>query len=484
MKKKVKARYIIGNENVKAVVYEDGEMLYEDNTILGIGHNVGEDYDSCSDYGNAIVSPGFIDLDALGDIDHALFYEELDDSKKMYWSKEYFEKGAVEAMTPEEEAFKSLYAYSQLISHGITTAMPITCTYYKKAAETYEEIAAAAEHAKNLGIRTYLGPSYISAMHVYDKATGNLDIRYMEEEGQKGLQCAKRFAQDYKDFDSRLTPVMVPERIELQTESILKETKKFAKENGLLMRLHAAQGQLETEVIRRRYGMSSIAYLESIGLLDEKTLIPHTIMASGNLYTEDQSDDDLEILRRNHSKVIHCPLVYARDGRALKSFGRYHRFGIGMSMGTDTYPPDFFANIRAGSAMARMLDGNNPSNYAREFFEAATIGGAQALGREDLGKLSVGARADFFVLDCSDYYMGVMDDPIRTMCMCGDSRDIRYVVIDGRTVLDDYKIPGIDYEKLRSQAQHYYDKLKHSFIDRSAFPEKDFYRTSYEIQKK
>ena len=99
-------------------------------------------------------------------------------------------------MTPEEEAFKSLYAYSQLLSHGITTAMPITCTYYKKAADTYEEIAAAAEHAKHLGIRTYLGPSYISAMHVYDKTTGKLDIRFMEEEGWKGLERAERFAQD------------------------------------------------------------------------------------------------------------------------------------------------------------------------------------------------------------------------------------------------------------------------------------------------
>lgn len=484
MKKKIKARYIIANENGKTVIYEDGEMLYEEGKILRVGHNVGEDYDSCIDYGNAIVSPGFIDLDALGDIDHALFYEELDDSKKMYWSKEYFEKGAVEAMTPEEEAFKSLYAYSQLLSHGITTAMPITCTYYKKAAETYEEIAAAAEHAKHLGIRTYLGPSYISAMHVYDKTTGKLDIRFMEEEGWKGLERAERFAQDYKDYDALLTPVMVPERIELQTEQILKETKKFATEHGLLMRLHAAQGQLEADAIRRQHGMSSIAYLESIGLLDEKTLIPHTILASGNLYTEDQSDDDLEILKRNHTKVIHCPLVYARDGRALKSFGRYRRYGIGMSMGTDTFPPDFFSNIRAGSAMARMLDSNNPSNYAKEFFEAATIGGAQALGREDLGRLSAGARADYFVLDCNDYYLGVMDDPIRTMCMCADSRDIRYVVVDGKTVLENGRIPGIDYEKLQAQAQKYYDKLKHSFIDRSAFPEKDFYRPSYEIRKK
>ena len=65
MKKKIKARYIIANENGKTVIYEDGEMLYEEGKILRVGHNVGEDCDSCIDYGNAIVSPGFIDLYAL-----------------------------------------------------------------------------------------------------------------------------------------------------------------------------------------------------------------------------------------------------------------------------------------------------------------------------------------------------------------------------------------------------------------------------------
>ena len=47
MKKKIKARYIIANENGKTVIYEDGEMLYEEGKILRVGHNVGEDCDSC-----------------------------------------------------------------------------------------------------------------------------------------------------------------------------------------------------------------------------------------------------------------------------------------------------------------------------------------------------------------------------------------------------------------------------------------------------
>ena len=63
-------------------------------------------------------------------------------------------------MTPEEEAFKSLFAYTQLIMNGVTTAMPITSTYYKRWADTYEEEEAGIHHAGKLGLRLYTSPSY------------------------------------------------------------------------------------------------------------------------------------------------------------------------------------------------------------------------------------------------------------------------------------------------------------------------------------
>lgn len=483
MRTKVTAKYLIAWENDSIVIYENGEMLYEGNEILEAGKKIELPYDRLVDYGNAIISPGFIDLDALGDIDHALFYEEQDNPEKLYWSRSYFEQGPREAMTAEEEAFKSQYAYAQLISHGITTAMPITCVYYKKAAETMEEIEAAKEHAIRLGLRTYLGPSYISAMHVYDEEDKRQKIMYMEEEGWKGLERAKEFARRFDGAgDGLIRGVMVPERIELQTEEILRETKKFARENKLLMRLHAAQGRFEYQHIQNTYHMSTIAYLDSIGLLDDKTLIPHALFTSGNLEVADQSDDDLAILLRNKTSVIHCPLVYSRNGRRLKSFGRFRKYGINVSMGTDTFPTDFFQNIRAGSSLAMTVDEDCRSNYYKEFYEAATIGGARALGREDLGRLCKGAKADFIVVDMSRFHMGVMDDPIRTMCMCANGRDVKYVVINGRTVLDNGILPDFDYEMVQEKAQRYYEKLKQSFIGRSSFPEAGFYQYSYPIR--
>lgn len=474
---KIKAAYIIGYRDKTPMIYNNSEMVFEKGKIISIGGDY-KDYDQLIDYGNAIVSPGFIDINALGDIDHAQLDAEIDLPQKLIWSKKYFDENPCEAMTKEEEAFKSLYAYSQLLIRGITTAMPITSVYYKKAGETLEEIEAAVENGKKLGMRLYLGPSYISGMYVYDKQMKRQSIGWMKEEGTRGFNRAVEFVMRHKE-DAYIDPVMVPERIELQSEEILLKTKEFANAQNIIMRLHAAQSDIEYEKIYAKYHLSPIQYLDSLGLLDHNTIIPHSLFTSGFSKIHDQTDKDLDILVKQKVSIAHCPLVYPRFSMALESFGRYTRKGINMCMGTDTFPPDMLEAIRMGHAMAMVMDnGRKENNYSR-FFEAATVGGARALGRDDIGRLCVDAQADFIVVKLDDYNIGVVDDPIKTLCMNVRSCNIQDIFIDGKIVMKDKKIPGFNYSKNSDKAQRYYDKMKKSFIKRSEFEADKFYQSTY-----
>lgn len=88
------------------------------------------------------------------------------------------------------------------------------------------------------------------------------------------------------------------------------------------------------------------------------------------------------------------------------------------------------------------------------------------LGRDDLGRLCKGAKADIIVVDLDSYHMGAVDDPIRTMIMCGSGTDVKMSVIDGRTVMKDRKIDGIDLCEMKEKGQRYYDKMKMGYIER------------------
>lgn len=486
MKKKLKGKYVIGFDGNDHEIILNGEVVYENDKIIYVGKSYEYPVDETIDAGNAVVSPGFIDLNALGDIDHDLVHFEADksNSKNLYWSAEYYDNGYHEVMTQEEEAFKSLYAYTQLILNGITTAMPITSTFYKRWAETYEELEAAVHHAGKIGLRIYLGPSYQFAARVIN-SYGKMEIRYNEKDGIIGLENAIKFVEKYdRAYNGLIRGALEPERIECQTEESLKETKKHADRLNCPVKLHAAQGEFEYMEIHKRHGRTPIRFLYDIGFLDKNIGIPHCQVVNGYSRVKLGEGDDLELLKETGTTVIHCPIVMARRGVGLESFAKYKRREINLAIGTDTFPPDFFQNIRMGSAISRIYeDAADDSTYA-DLFRAATLGGAKLLGRDDLGKLCAGAKADIIVIDLDQYHMGVIDDPIRTMIISGSGRDVKMSVIDGRTVMKDRNIEGVDLNNIKEKGQKYFKKMKLGYLERDYqhLPKEKLFKPSFKTR--
>lgn len=482
MKTKIKARFIIGYQNHDHVILQDAELVYEADQIIFVGYDYPNPVDHVMDAGNAIVSPGFIDLNALGDIDHELVHNEHPRPLDLLWSEKYYRAGPRQVFTPEEEAFKSLYAYVHLIRNGITTAMPITSVFYKQWAETYEELEAAAHHAGRLGLRIYLGPSYQAGMRVV-KPDASIDLVWQEDAGKAGLERAVEFVKNFDGaYDGLVRGMLAPERIETQTPQLLQQTRQYADQFGCPVRLHAAQGNFEFLEIQRQYKKTPIQYLYDIGFLGPMVSIPHMVYI--NSYKQPGIEthfDDLEMVRETQTTAIHCPLVMAQHGEFLKTFSRYKRAGVRLAMGTDTFPPDLILNIRMGSYISRVLEGSPQDCTFADYFRAATLGGAQALNRNDLGRLAPGAKADMIIIDMSSFHLGVQDDPIRTFMLSGSGRDVRTSIINGKVVMQDHQIPGIDLDALQQEAQVYYQKLRRSYQDRSInnLPEEEFFPPSF-----
>jgi 5-methylthioadenosine/S-adenosylhomocysteine deaminase len=482
---KLKGRYVIGYDGDDHVILENAEVVYENDTIIYVGKEYPGEVASVIDVGNAVISPGFIDLNALGDIDHDVLHLEASSNrqKNLLWSERYVESGHHEVMTEEEEAFKSLYAYSQLILHGITTAMPITSVFYKRWAETYDELAAAAKHAADLGLRIYLGPSYQSGIRVVEP-DGNIKLYWDEEAGREGLQRAVRFVEEFDGtFNGLVRGMLAPERIECQTEESLVQTKHYSEKLGVPIKLHAAQGSFEYHTIVNTHGVTPIRYLYDLGFLGPKTGIPHAHFIAGYSEAQAGKGDDLSLLKETNTTVIHCPLIIGRHSGSLESFAKYKRTGINMTLGTDTFPPDMFQNIRTGSMLSRLIEKEVEDSSFADFYRAATLGAAKFLGRDDLGRIAVGAKADIIAIDLDGFHMGVIDDPIRTMIASGTGRDVKLSIINGRVVMKDQKIPNLDIEEIKSKGQKYFEKMRKGYMERDyqQLPENELFPPSFKL---
>jgi 8-oxoguanine deaminase len=470
MKTKRTAAFVIGYADGDHVIYPGGEVVYENDTIIFVGHDYPEPVDRIIDAGLAIVSPGFIDLDALADIDHAILdcWNSPDLDPGLYWSERYFATARHDVFTPEEEALKRRYALTQLILNGITTAMPIAAESYKGWCESYDEFVEVAAIAAELGLRMYLGPSYRSGVNVV-RMDGQRDVLWDEEQGLEGLRGAIKFVETHNGAHGDLIRgCLLPARIETCSYDVLQRTREAADSLNCLVRLHCLQSKDDRRFLRAWYDQTPLGLLNQLGLLGPRLLIPHAVLIGGHSQLDEPYGGERELLREAGTSIIHCPLASARYAHALETFDSYRLAGVNVALGTDTFPPDMIRVMDYGSSIGKVIDGRKSSHAAADFFRAATLGGAQALGRDDLGRLVAGAKADMITVDLGTLRTGPIDDPIRTLVMNCTGANISSVVIGGRTVMEGGQIPGVDLDALRVEGQRYFEKMKR------AYPERDY----------
>jgi len=465
----LKASFVVGFNGSAHMLWRDAEVVLSGDTIESVGHNFPGHVDKTVDYGHALISPGLIDLDALGDLDSGVL--TLDNGSKLemgrLWSEDYLRQGPRESYTEEEERFKYRYAFTHLIRNGITTALPITSMYYRAWAERYDEFASVAEIAGELGIRAYLGPCYMSGM-TYVRQDRSLDQFWDEPRGLSGLEQALRF---FRDFDGAhgglVRGMLAPDRIETCTPRLLARTAAASAELKAPVRLHCCQSVYEFETVEKLRHATPLGWLEQLGLLTPRAILPHGIYISGHPGVSNKSDQDWRRLTGSGVNIAHCPAVFARTGEALDSFGKYRAAGINMGLGTDTWPPDLLHNMQLGLYMARVVEGGTAQTAMADLYNAATLGGAKALGRDDLGRLATGAQADIVVFDLKAPHLGPFFDPLKNLLVAGRGTDCRASYIGGRCVMKDFEVCGIDMHALQDQANRQFEKLMASHQSRA-----------------
>jgi len=470
MRTRLKASFVMGFNGTSHELWRDGEVVFSNDTIEFVGRGFPGPVDRTVDYGRALISPGLIDLDALGDLDSGVLSVDNGDKLDMgrLWSEDYLRAGPRECYAPEEERFKYRYAFAQLIRNGITTALPITSMYYREWAERYDEFADVAAIAGELGLRVYLGPCYMSGM-TYVRRDRSLDQFWDEPRGLSGLDQAIRFFRDFDGAGNGLVRGMfAPDRIETCTPELLARTAAASAELDAPVRLHCCQSVYEFETVLRLRHSTPLGWLERIGLLTPRAILPHGIYLSGHPKVSDTGNDDWRRLVASGASIAHCPAVFARSGEALDSFGRYHAAGINLGLGTDTWPPDLVHNMQLGLYVARVMEGDAAQTSMADMYNAATLGGARALCRDDLGRLAAGAQADIVVFDLKGAHLGPFFDPLKNLVLAGRGSDCRASYIRGRCVMEDFAVQGVDAAALQVEADSQFSKLMASHQHRAS----------------
>jgi cytosine/adenosine deaminase-related metal-dependent hydrolase len=89
------------------------------------------------------------------------------------------------------------------------------------------------------------------------------------------------------------------------------------------------------------------------------------------------------------------------------------------------------------------MEGSPLATTGADVFNAATLGGAKALGREDLGRLAPGAKADIVIFSGDSMNMVPLRDPVNNIVFSAEMEDVDTVIVNGRTVLESGQVLGL-----------------------------------------
>ena len=144
-------------------------------------------------------------------------------------------------------------------------------------------------------------------------------------------------------------------------------------------------------------------------------------------------------------------------GSGVPPIDAMRRAGVRLSLATDgaasNNSQDMLEAMKLGALLQKVIHQDSTVLTAPEMLRMATVGGADALGRADLGHLAAGMRADFFVFDPRHPKSVPCHDPISTLVYSGGEANVMTTVAAGRVVLHDGQFTGIDERQILARGQ-------------------------------
>jgi cytosine/adenosine deaminase-related metal-dependent hydrolase len=416
------------------VYLQDVDVAFTGDRIVHVGPDFAGEADLEIDGRRRFVMPGLVNVHShpLSEPMNKGFLDELG-SPGLYNSS-LFEFMPIFRPDGEGMVACARMALAELLVSGVTTLVDLAVPY-----DGWIDTLAAS------GIRGVAAPMYRSARW-FTRSGHVVEYEWDEAAGRRAMDDALAIVDALAEHPSgRLSGMIAPAQIDTCTAELVRDSFEAARERGLTMQIHAAQSVVEFHELTRRHGLTAVQWLDQLGVLGPDTVIGHGIFFDHHTSTHWPRTRDLARVIATGTAVAHCPTVFQRRGITLQTLGRYLREGVRIGVGTDTYPHNMLEELRTALYLSRVVSQDVFDLRTRDVFTAATLGGADILKRDDIGRLAVGAKADLVAVDLDVPAMHPLRDPLKSLIYAAAERAVGEVWVDGRRVVADGRCLTIDH---------------------------------------
>lgn len=280
-------------------------------------------------------------------------------------------------------------------------------------------------------------------------ATGFVDANDFNEASDLVREAVKK----YKD-SSLIDVAVAPHAIYTVSRDNLEKLTGLSSDLDTLMHIHVSETKKEILDSMNEYKMSPVKYLNEIGLFDRPTIAAHCVHVD---------DEDMNILKEKEVSVAHNASSNLKLASGFAPVAKMEDLDINVTIGTDGSASNNNINmieeIHLASLLAKGVSKNPKALDAYTSLKLATVNGAKAIRRIDLGKIAEGYTADIAIYDLDGIHMSPINDLISSVVYSLQGSDCNTVIIDGKVVMEDRKILNINEEDLKREVRERADRL-------------------------
>ncbi|BBO69234.1 N-ethylammeline chlorohydrolase [Desulfosarcina alkanivorans] len=358
------------------------------------------------DAAGGIVMPGLVNTHTH--LPMSLFRGLADDLPLEEWLDDHIFPAEARFIRPDTVHWGTLLSCAELLLSGTTCC----CGGY------FHEDAVARAVAET-GMRAVLAQGVIDfpAPGVPDPA--------------QNIVHARVYAHKWKGGNPLITPSIFCHSPYTCSDDTLKAAKAEAEASGLLYQVHVAETRFERDQSLKERGMTPVARLDRLGLIDRRTLMAHCVWVD---------DADIDIIARRNGAVSHCPESNMKLASGSAPVAGMLKAGIRVSLGTDGCASnnnlDLFGEMDTAAKLHKLTTGNPTTLGAGSALSMATIDGARAIGLADrIGSLEIGKQADVIILEARAPHLTPLYHPESHIVYAACGADVRHVLVAGRQVV-------------------------------------------------
>jgi 5-methylthioadenosine/S-adenosylhomocysteine deaminase len=376
-----------------------------------------------------IVMPGLVNTHTHAPM--TLLRGVADDVELMVWLTKYIWPAEAEHVTPEFVTWGTRLAAWEMIRTGTTTFADM---YF------YED--EVAEATKQAGLRGFL------AATVMDLPVPGL------KDADAGLQAAEAFLKKWSG-DPLIVPAVGPHAAYTVGPETLLRAKALADRYRAPLNIHAAESPSEMRMVREKYGTTTVAHLDRIGLLGPNVTLAHAIWLS---------DDEIATIAARGAGTAHCPSSNTKLASGVSPVPKLRKAGVRAGLGTDGPASNndlsLFEEIDLALKLHKITNGDPAVLSARDGVEMATIGGARALHLEqEIGSLEPGKRADLIVLANDSPWAQPAYDVYSQLAYSTKGSDVVTSIVNGRVLMEDGRMLTLDTAAIAARVREYRERI-------------------------